>query len=300
MSDSASKFSAGACAGVTTKSFIAPLERLKILFQIQGIKIQGQLTSTAQYEYGTSMQFAFRKILHDEGLTGLWRGNFANCLRVIPVYALKFTINDSIKEKLCSPGQSTRTLPFDKLLLAGMVAGGTQITITYPLELVRSRLAFGPAFGVAYSGWDGIFGCIKDIWTKEGWRAFFKGLPATYCSGIPYVGFQMSFYEVFSRLGPGEIWWTLIAGALAGVGAQTITYPGDVVRRRLQGNGMNGSAKAYSSALDCWQKTIHREGFIGLYRGIHVAWLRCLPGAAIQFASYDFFKNWFAGQHHRH
>jgi len=296
------KFSAGALSGVFTKSSIAPLERLKILFQIQGIKIEGKLTSTSQYEYGTSVRSAVLKVYQQDGLRGFYRGNMANCVRVIPVYALKFTINDGTKELLCSPGQTTRQLPYSKLLAAGMIAGGTQITITYPLELIRTRLAFGPSFGVQYNG---ISHCVQEVVRTEGARALFKGLVPTYCSGIPYVGFQMSFYEVFSRWlapDPDELSGTNIirklgAGALAGVSAQTITYPGDVVRRRMQGNGMNGKEKVYDSIFDCWKKTIARERVVGLYRGLHVAWIRCLPGAAIQFASYDLFKTcldkWF-------
>merc|ERR1712173_255248 len=71
----------------------------------------------------------------------------------------------------------------------------------------------------------------------------------------------------------------MLCGAIAGMGAQTLTYPGDLVRRRMQANGMQGK-KVYSSAWHCVRQVIRLEGYMGFYRGVHVAWARVLPGAA--------------------
>ncbi len=79
----------------------------------------------------------------------------------------------------------------------------------------------------------------------------YKGIGPTFLSGVPYVGLQMTAYELCKRLlphpkpaAPGQaqvvgafegtgwlVFWKLTAGALSGVIAQTITYPGDTVRR---------------------------------------------------------------------
>ncbi len=40
-------------------------------------------------------------------------------------------------------------------------------------------------------------------------------------------------------------------GALSGVVAQTIFYPGDTLRRRMQTNGIGGERKTYNSTWDC-------------------------------------------------
>merc|ERR1719510_2091857 len=96
------KFAAGACTGVVTKTAIAPMERLKILFQVQGIALaqnQGQAGPKQANPYGRTIWEGVMQIhQRDGGIKGFWRGNFANCIRVIPVYSLKFGFNDIFKK----------------------------------------------------------------------------------------------------------------------------------------------------------------------------------------------------------
>ena len=79
----------GAGAGAITKTSIAPLERIKILFQVQAMK-------GAENKY-TGIVQAIRTIVREEGVWALYYGNGANIVRVIPVYALKFTFNDTFR-----------------------------------------------------------------------------------------------------------------------------------------------------------------------------------------------------------
>merc|ERR1719476_994615 len=71
------------------------------------------------------------------------------------------------------------------------------------------------------------------------------------------------------------------------------------MRRRMQTNGMLGRADAYTGLWDCILKTARHEGLSGFYRGLSVAWLRCIPGAAIQFCVYDTVSSWISEQHER-
>lgn len=77
---------------------------------------------------------------------------------------------------------------------------------------------------------------------------------------------------------------------MSGLFAQTITYPGDTIRRRMQTNGVGGTERIYKTSWDCCVKTVRAEGIRGLYHGLWVNVIRCLPGAAIQFAAYDALK----------
>jgi len=54
---------------------------------------------------------------------------------------------------------------------------------------------------------------------------------------------------------------------LAGVTAQTMTYPGDVIRRRMQTNGMGGKPPMYSGSLDVVRKVFAIEGVLGFFAG---------------------------------
>ena len=114
-------------------------------------------------------------------------------------------------------------------------------------------------------------------------------------SGAPYTGIQMTSYEMIKRSGPdggNGVAWQLMSGAASGLLAQTVTYPGDTVRRRMQSNGAGGAERVYRNSFHCaglmWQK----EGMPGFFKGAWSNTLRAVPAAAFQFASYEYFKKW--------
>lgn len=106
----------------------------------------------------------------------------------------------------------------------------------------------------------------------------------------------MTFYDLFKRCfpqnpdGSTSVYWSLAAGASAGLCAQTLCYPGDTMRRQLQADGMGGEKRVFNGAVGCFKHILKQEGIPGFYRGLPVNIVKCIPEAGIQFASYDFFK----------
>lgn len=75
-------FLAGGVAGAVSRTVVSPLERLKILFQVQ---------SVGRNEYKLSVPKALVKMWKDEGFKGLMRGNGTNCVRIVPYSAVQFS-----------------------------------------------------------------------------------------------------------------------------------------------------------------------------------------------------------------
>lgn len=284
---------AGACAGAVTKTIIAPLERVKILQQIQG------MSKTNPFKY-RGILGSLRTVVSEEGVLAMFKGNGANVLRVIPNYALKFACTDMFKDIVRRSDQSNKDLSFYQVMASGTLAGLVQVSLTYPLEVMRTRLSLSDSLnlsgGVRYRG---ISDCMIQIYKSEGITAFYKGIGPTFISGAPYVGLQMTFFDLFKKLlpqnsdGSSSTLWKLASGALAGVVAQTITYPGDTLRRRMQTNGVSGQPRVYRNSWDCCVQIVNKEGMVGLFRGYNANLARGLPGAAIQFVAYDLFKIMF-------
>lgn len=236
-----------------------------------------------------------RTVVHEEGLLSLYKGNGANVLRVVPVYALKFMFTDAFRDIV---REGDEPLSFSRLIVSGTLAGLFQTCVTYPLETVRTRLTLGSGLGVQYNG---IIDVFRTTIRTEGVSGLYKGIGPTILTGSPYVGLQMTFYELFKRNMPENQSNTgmmnqagkLLCGAVAGLLAQTLTYPGDTVRRRMQTNGMNGEAKIYQNSIDCTLKIVRNEGWKALFNGLTANVVRCLPGAAIQFWAYDSLKSLF-------
>ena len=80
-----------------------------------------------------------RDINRQDGLRGLFRGHSATLLRIFPYAAIKFVAYEQIRSLLiASPEQETPI----RRLMSGSLAGVTSVSLTYPLEVIRVRLAF--------------------------------------------------------------------------------------------------------------------------------------------------------------
>lgn len=151
-----------------------------------------------------------------------------------------------------------------ELFLSGSLAGMGQITITYPGEVIFTRLSVSGA-STSPVKYKGIIDCLSTTVRTEGVRALYNGYLPTMLSGVPYVALQMGTHELLQRNIKGNkaqatVPERLVAGAGAVLVAQTVTFPGDVVRRRMQSDGMGGRQKEYSGLMDAMKKIYRREG----------------------------------------
>mgnify|MGYP006144271479 CR=1 FL=1 len=73
------------------------------------------------------------------------------------------------------------------------------MSATYPLEVVRSRLSVGPALGIEYKG---IVDCARKTIAAEGIGGLYRGYMVGLTTGAPYVGLQMTIYDILKRYAP--------------------------------------------------------------------------------------------------
>lgn len=112
---------------------VGPLDRVKILFQASN----PQFAKYTGSWFGAVM--AMRDINRQDGMRGLFRGHSATLLRIFPYASIKFLAYEQIRSVIISsPSQETPL----RRLLSGSLAGVTSVFFTYPLEVIRVRLAF--------------------------------------------------------------------------------------------------------------------------------------------------------------
>ena len=286
-------FFAGGIAGMCAKSFTAPLDRLKILLQVQHKQYRN---------YGVFSGFA--AIYKKEGILGYYKGNSAMMARVFPYAAIQFMSYEQYK-KLVRPyfNQNTHT----SKLLAGSLTGITAVTFTYPLDMVRARMAFQ----VHERKYAGIKHTLLSIPRQEGgFIALYRGFSSTILGMIPYAGVAFYSYEVVksSLMRTFPSWTTksaldgsgtvvlnipanLIAGGMAGAISQTVSYPLDVARRHMQLAGMISSEKSCPLGIVATLSRVYRtSGFQGLFRGMTINFYRSVPQVAVSFSTYELLK----------
>eukprot|EP00741_Cyanophora_paradoxa_P022650 tig00021493_g21875.t1 len=294
----------GGLAGALARSLTSPLDVVKILFQIQ----------TNPIKAGGGARFngfldAFPTIYREEGLRAFWKGNGVACLRLFPYSAIKFAFYERIKEiDRNSEGSALRHLLH---LAGGGLAGVTASLTVYPLDLIKTRLTVQHVPGRAGTAvaYNGVADAFAKIVRDEGVRGLYKGVVPSTLGFFIYEGFTFFWYEAIKLYMPGfreqersNPVLHLISGSLAGALAQTVSYPLDVVRKRMHASsnhpGMLGGGR-YTGMMDCIRQTIAKEGFFGLYKGTTANLAKVTPFAAIQFAGYEQLKKLFTEQNRR-
>ncbi|KAK9825735.1 hypothetical protein WJX74_002197 [Apatococcus lobatus] len=337
----AKELMAGGVAGGLSKTSVAPLERVKILFQT------GQMR-------GTGVGSTLVHIYQNEGTLGFFKGNGASVLRIVPYAALNFAAYERLRELLVDgllPASSHDQPDGLKVppwldLLAGSAAGAASTFVTYPLDFVRTRLAYqtrGPRTPASSPSSaspsppsahppDGprsssIPSSSKYQASAGSGSSTSRGLGPTLAGILPYAGLKFYVYQSLKQQyakaddfahfrlhrdaeGPDfrsqeehhsphrlPVLISMSFGAVAGLAAQTVTFPLDVVRRQMQVQGLHQQAQSHGqpairSTLHGLANIVRQHGWAGLFRGLSINYMKVAPTTAIGFAVYDGMKGY--------
>lgn len=247
-----------------TKTTVAPLERIKLLKQSQ------PYYNTNNYN---SIFNSFRYIYKNEGLLGFYRGNLSNIARIGPAYMVKFPANEFYQKHI--PGDKKS---YQYLLTCGVLAGLTQITITYPLDTLRTRMTLDLNMTKNYNS---LYNCFKTIYKNEGLLGFYKGFGITGSTYPFYVGIQFSIYRYLKED------YGYFGAPVAGFIAQTSMYPGDTIKRQMQINGLDNTKQKYRNLFHCVKSIYKNKGIRGFYPGLSINLIKSIPEATLQFVIYE-------------
>jgi hypothetical protein len=133
----------------------------------------------------------------------------------------------------------------------------------------------------------------------EGLRGIFRGLGTTICREVPGFGIYFFAYELMTRSAgdndeprpPISTIHMMLAGGVSGTLSWILTYPIDVVKSRLQIDGMGGVYR-YSGFMDCLKKSIQAEGYGVMTRGLASTVLRAFPTNAATFTVVTWVIRW--------
>ncbi|XP_020216978.1 mitochondrial substrate carrier family protein B [Cajanus cajan] len=287
---------AGGVAGAFSKTCTAPLARLTILFQVQGMHSDVAALSNPSIWREAS------RIINEEGFRAFWKGNMVTIAHRLPYSAVNFYAYERYKNLLHSVmGENVNGNSSANLLVhfvGGGLAGITAASATYPLDLVRTRLAAQRS--IMY--YRGISHAFSTICREEGFLGLYKGLGATLLGVGPSIAISFSVYEWLRSLWQSQrpddstAVVGLACGSLSGIASSTATFPLDLVRRRMQLEGVGGRARVYNTGLfGAFGRIIQTEGVRGLYRGILPEYYKVVPSVGIVFMTYETLKMLLSG-----
>ncbi|XP_014270284.1 ADP,ATP carrier protein 2 [Halyomorpha halys] len=276
-------FVAGGVSAAISKTAVAPIERVKLLLQVQ--HISKQIAPEQRYK---GMIDCFVRIPREQGLLAFWRGNFANVIRYFPTQALNFAFKDKYKQVFLG-GVDPKTQfwrHFAGNLASGGAAGATSLCFVYPLDFARTRLAADVGKAGKEREFSGLGDCISKVFKKDGLVGLYRGFGVSVQGIIIYRASYFGCFDTAKGMLPDPknagflISWAIaqVVTTCAGI----ISYPFDTVRRRMM--MQSGRAKAdivYKNTIHCWGVIAKTEGGAAFFKGAFSNVLRGTGGALV-------------------
>lgn len=263
----------GAIAGMVAKTAIAPVERVKLTFQVS----QKVFTLKGALQQG-------QKIIREQGFWSLWKGHLTTVVRVGPYAGINYSVHDyaekTFKEKL-----QVSSLPMLYKFLAGSIGGAVATILTYPLDVLRIRIAL-----VTGQTWLGVY--------RQG--GLFHGMAPTLLGIVPYSGTawltkQVLAEDLFPHFAgrPPALLEAFLLNAVAGLTGQLVTYPLDVVRRRMQMHIVHGTLSHLppASTMESLRHLFKSEGIRGMFKGYSLNIFKGPITLSLSLTTYDFLRN---------
>jgi solute carrier family 25 protein 16 len=267
------------------------------------------------------------------GVRGLFKGHSATLLRIFPYAGIKFLAYEQIRARVIK-NKSEETA--GRRFVSGSLAGMVSVFCTYPLEVIRVRLAFetqaearssfasivrkiyaetppptahNPSNAVSATATH----VVENITPRSGLSNFFRGFTPTLLGMIPYAGASFLAHDSMSDLmrwpklapyttlpdtareessttthKPAQLryWAELSTGGVAGFVSQTVSYPLEVIRRRMQVGGVVGDGHRLGIA-EVARRIYFERGWRGFFVGLTIGYVKVIPLAATSFYAYE-------------
>ncbi|XP_057842955.1 uncharacterized protein LOC131052333 [Cryptomeria japonica] len=262
------------------------------MFPVDTLKTRMQMLASAGGSYHSGVGKSFLSIVRKEGPFGLYRGIGAMGLGAGPAHAVYFSVYEVCKEKLGGNKPGHHPLAH---AASGVIATTASDAVLTPMDVVKQRLQ------LRSSPYRGVMDCITRIFREEGIRAFYVSYRTTVVMNAPFTAVHFATYEAMKKVLSGispesaseeNLLVHIMAGGTAGALASAITTPFDVVKTRLQCQGVCGADKFTSSSIgNVVQTIVSKEGPTALLRGLKPRMLFHAPAAAICWSTYEASKN---------
>ncbi|XP_054134614.1 mitochondrial thiamine pyrophosphate carrier [Melozone crissalis] len=286
---------AGSASGLVTRVLVSPLDVLKIRFQLQ-IEQLSSRNPTAKYH---GMLQAVQRIFREEGLTAFWKGHVPAQILSVGFGAVQFMTFESLTELMHN---FTSFKAQDSLvhLVCGGLAACTASVAVQPVDTLRTRFAAQGEPKIYLN----LRHAVVTMYQTEGPGTFYRGLTPTLIAVFPYAGLQFFFYNILQQFSkwaiPAEAKngagvRNLVCGSCAGVLSKSLTYPLDLVKKRLQVGGFEharaafGQVRTYGGFLDCVRQMMREEGPGGFFKGLSPSLLKAAFSSGFIFFWYELF-----------
>uniref|UniRef100_A0A8C2YG05 Solute carrier family 25 member 43 n=1 Tax=Coturnix japonica TaxID=93934 RepID=A0A8C2YG05_COTJA len=182
---------------------------------------------------GRGLLGAGRGLCRTEGVRALWKGNLTACLRLCPYSALQIAAS---RRLVILFTDELGHISHWRAIIAGSLAGMVATVVTYPTDVIKTRLIVQNRLEPSY---EGILHAFYKIYHQEGLVALYRGVTPAILGAVPF-----SAGSFFVYISLDKIWrepmvcftplQNFINGCVAAAVAQTLSFPFETVKRKMQ------------------------------------------------------------------
>ena len=183
---------------------------------------------------------------------------------------------------------------------SGGAAGATSLTVVYPLDFGRTRLAADVGSGKQRE-FNGLVDCLRKVATSDGPQGLYRGFGISVIGIIAYRAAYFGMFDtgkmlLFEDVRKANFFALWGFAQFVTVSAGVVSYPLDTVRRRLMmQSGKKGGDIQYTGTMDCFRKIAQQEGPKAFFKGSLSNVIRGTGGALV-LVFYDKIQAYLLGQ----
>ena len=287
----AADFLIGGVSAAVSKTVVAPIERVKLLLQVQDAMKKKKSATPADpakemVKY-KGIGDCFTRVYNEQGFASFWRGNLANVIRYFPTQALNFAFKAVYKKVFCPYNPKKEPVKFFfGNCMSGGAAGATSLCVVYPLDFARTRLAADVGSGKARE-FNGLVDCLKKVALSDGPQGLYRGFGISVVGIIAYRAAYFGCFDtgksmLFADTKNASMIAMWLFAQIVTVFSGVLSYPLDTIRRRLMmQSGKKGGDIQYTGTVDCARKILAQEGPKAFFKGSLSNVLRGTGGALV-------------------
>ncbi|XP_076460113.1 mitochondrial uncoupling protein 4-like [Babylonia areolata] len=294
------KYGLSITAACVAETVTYPLDLTKTRLQIQGEHLHRAAPEHGGVGVKTTvphrgMLATAVGIVREEGLRKLWQGVPPALYRHVVYSGCRMSFYEVLREKVFKKN-ADGTFPLWKASLSGLCAGAMGQFVASPTDLVKVRMQMegrrrleGKPPRVRNTAH-----AFRQIMREGGVRGLWSGwVPNVQRAALVNLG-DLATYDTTKHLilrntslRDNYITHTM-ASVCSGLVAALMGTPADVVKTRIMNQPTkDGKGLLYSGSVDCLVKTVRKEGFLALYKGLLPIWARMAPWSLVFWLSYE-------------